>query len=250
LFTGIVYAAGINARIKDAIVAPFKGMIPFQGPKTLVVGQIERLFNIGVERIVVVIGLEHQILKDHILEWFPNQRIEFETNPDYRTKANMLSLWHARGWCSNSVCFTTSDLFLGAQLPKLFAQSGRSEILADTSVLRQAQVADAVKLQIIDGRISRVHKSLRSSETTAIAPGFYFFNEFGIDQILKDIEKQILVGLDDQSLYKVVDRVAKKHKIFPSFLNASTWVDVDTKEDLQEMAKSLENSSDTSGVAK
>ena len=144
----------------------------------------------------------------------------------------MLSLWHAREWCMNRVCFTTSDLFFAGQLPVRFAQIEDSQILADVDTKRKEVASDAVKLKIVDGQILRVNKSLKGMETSAVAPGFYFFNEIGINEILKDIEKQINAGNDDQSLYWPIDRVAAKIKITPCFLANANWIDVDTEEDL------------------
>ena len=92
MFTGIVYAAGINSRMRDALDVPFKGMLPVYGSKTLIACQIERLFGIGCERVITVLGMEHQLLEKHIRNWFPDDNILFATNPDYKRKANMLSL--------------------------------------------------------------------------------------------------------------------------------------------------------------
>ena len=47
MFTGIVYAAGINSRMRGALDVPFKGMLPVYGSKSLITCQIERLFGIG-----------------------------------------------------------------------------------------------------------------------------------------------------------------------------------------------------------
>lgn len=235
MFTGIVYAAGINSRMRGALDVPFKGMLPVYGSKTLIACQIERLFGIGCERVIIVLGMEHQLLEKHIRNLFPDDNILFATNPDYKRKANMLSLWHARKWCMNPVCFTTSDLFFDGQLPTSFAQMKDSQILADTNTIREEQTSDAVKLKIADGQILRVNKALKGEDISAFAPGFYFFNEIGINQILRDIEKQIDFGSDDQSLYWSIDRVAAKHKILPCFLTNPNWIDVDTEADLRQI---------------
>ena len=235
MLTGLIYAAGVNSRLAGKIAVPFKGMLKTPDGKSLIVRQVESLLELGIDEVVIVVGLEHSSLVEHLKSNFPKTNLQFEYNPDYRTKGNMMSLWHARKWCVDNVCFTTSDLFFSGQLPKNFCQTRHSKILFDQRDQTLFEDPDPVKVSIKDQKILRVHKHLKKNETHGVAPGYYFFNSVGMSLLLKDIALQLKIGQDNQSLYRVLDRISSTHCIKPSFMHTGNWMDVDSPIEIERL---------------
>ena len=234
--TGIIYAAGVNRRLADSLCVPLKGLFNIEGDLTLIILQAHHLIRLGIDRLVLVVGLEHQLLIDHVKDCL-DKKIDLEIvyNKDYANKGNMLSFWVARGFCNGAVTFTTSDLYLDGNLPKEFSKTGQSMVLVDDTKDYLLADPDPVKVSIQNGFISRIHKHLTAEEAYAVNPGFYHYNEKDTKLIFQDIAKQIEAGDDNQSLYLSLDRQAYKMKIIPCFIGDAVWFDVDTPEDLERL---------------
>jgi choline kinase len=230
--TGIIYAAGINSRLISQIDQPFKGMCTAPSGESLITLQAKHLISLDVEVLVVVVGMEHKILVDHLKTTLSGLDFKVAFNGDYCTKGNMLSLWSAREWCHGEITFTTSDLYFSEQLPSNFARDNFNQILTDTHQVKLFRDPDPVKLSIRDDFITRVNKSLPPQKVKGVAPGFYHFNASGTQRLLEDIHQEISAGRDDQSLYWSIDRIAPSQKVKPVYVNSTKWIDVDTPNDL------------------
>ena len=117
-------------------------------------------------------------------------------------------------------------IFFG-QLPKNFCQTRHSKILVDQRDQTLFEDPDPVKVSIKDQKILRVHKHLKKNETRGSAWILFFFNSSGMSLLLKDIALQLENGQDNQSLYRVLDRISSTHFIKPSFMHSGNWMDVD-----------------------
>jgi len=239
--TGIIYAAGLNRRLAESIGVPFKGLLPVANGGSLILRQSQHLIGLGIDRLVVVVGLEHQVLIDHVTEGLAGKiPLEIVYNEDYADKGNMLSFWVARDFCQGAVTFTTSDLYLNGSLPDDFASTGQSMILVDDTKQDLLADPDPVKVSIIDGCITRVHKRLNRDQTDAVNPGFYHYNEADTKLIFEDIAAHVEAGDDNQSLYLSLDRRASIIRPYPCFTGDVIWFDVDTTEDLERLKTFLQ----------
>lgn len=234
--TGIIYAAGVSRRLASSLGVPFKGLVPLKSDGNLILRQANHLISLGIDKLVLVVGMEHDILVDEVQKSLAGKiDLSIAYNPDYATKGNMLSLWVARDHCKGAVSFTTSDLYFDAPLPKDFARTGQSMILVDDSKVALFEDPDPVKVKISNERIMRIHKRLSKDDINGVNPGFYHYNEADIQLIFNDIEKHITSGDDNQSLYLSLDRVASIVDIKSYYTRRVFWVDVDTSEDLEKL---------------
>lgn len=234
--TGIIYAAGVNRRLGNSLGVPFKGLLPLESDGNLILRQANHLIGLGINKLVIVVGMEHQALVDAVTQGLRG-KIDFAIayNADYATKGNMLSFWVAREHCPGAVTFTTSDLYFDGNLPQDFTQTGQSMILVDDTKTDLLSDPDPVKVKITDGIITRIHKRLSIDDTDAVNPGFYHYNEDDTQLIFKDISQQIETQNDDQSLYLSLDRVTPMMQVYPHLTGDVFWADVDTPEDLQNL---------------
>ena len=104
-----MYAAGISGRLKLYAPNGIKGLIDFEGKK-LMQYQLNWMASYKPDSIVIVLGMEHERIRDEFGDNHNGITINYVYNEDYNTKGNMLSLWAAREYCDRDTLFTTSDL--------------------------------------------------------------------------------------------------------------------------------------------
>lgn len=235
MHTGIIYAAGVNKRLSRFISEPFKGLHQLPSGETLILRQARHLISLNINRLVVVIGLEHQKIADHVTAELGSVDVRIVLNEEYKNKGNMLSLWAARDFCETDVTFTTSDLYYEAPLPKMFGSALRSTVIVETNINKAVDFDDAVKVKVDNGSVSRIHKRLNLHQTDGVCPGFYHYKAKDIKKVLTDINEQLMLGNVNQSLYRSLDRVALDVKLLPVGCGRSFWLDVDTAEDLESL---------------
>ena len=160
---------------RGKISVPFKGMLKTPDGKSLIVRQVESLLELGIDEVVIVVGLEHSSLIEHLKFNFPKTNLlQFEYNPDYRTKGNMMSLWHMRNGASIMFALRQATYFFPANCRRTFVKLGIQKILVDQRDQTLFEDPDPVKVSIKDQKILRVHKHLKKNETHGVAPGYYF----------------------------------------------------------------------------
>lgn len=91
----IILAAGMGKRLKELTRNNTKCMVKVNGV-TLIERVLHQLDELGLNRIVVVVGYEGQKLREYIGTLTVNTPIEFIENPIYDKTNNIYSLWLAR----------------------------------------------------------------------------------------------------------------------------------------------------------
>jgi len=226
-----MYAAGISGRLETHAPGGIKGLIDFEGTK-LMQYQLNWMTLYKPDSIVIVLGLEHQKIRNEFGDQYNGIDIHYVYNHDYNKKGNMLSLWAAREYCDRDTLFTTSDLLCHPGDIEIFMSADHNnKILIDSSSSLFFD-SDPVKVSIQDGKIVQVLKRMEIDEISGIAIGIYMFSKAVISDLLDTIHDDIKRNDDDKSLYYSVNSTAKKHNIMPVFCEKKEWFDIDTKEEM------------------
>ncbi len=229
----IVYAAGISARMNENIPDGLKGLT-MVGGQFLIQYQLNWLSDYNPREILIVIGLEHQRYIDELGMEYKGIPIKYIYNPDYKTKGNMLSLWHAREFCNEDIIFTTSDLLCDRRDIDLFMEdSSVDKILVDKYNEELFVIDDPVKVKIKDNRIIKIRKRLDEIDRVdGISIGIYKFSKRLMKELINCINNKINSGNDNLSLYYPIDDAINFSKVKPVFTRESKWLDIDTPEEL------------------
>jgi len=229
----IIYAAGVSRRLQSIVDNGLKGLLELNG-KRIIEYQLNWIARQKVSEIVIVLGLEHELYREILGDCYQGIPIIYVYNPDYRSKGNMLSLWHAREYCDTEVLFTTSDLICNYDdIYKFINSSEENKILIDAKSENLFFNPDPVKVSVLDNKIINIQKQPDRLKTIdGIAIGVYKFSENGIQSIISSIEKKINTGNDDLSLYYAIDEVLENYNVTPVYADVCKWVDIDTLEDL------------------
>ena len=226
----IIYAAGVSSRMKEYLGHKIKALIDF-GEKKLIDYQLSWVTKLNPEKLIIVIGQEHQILADHIGYNYNGVEITYVTNPDYKSKGNMLSLWHARNYCDNDVIFTTSDLLCNkSDILKFVKNKNKNKILIDSINKDIFHDNDPVKVSFDKNNlIQKLRKKIDELEKIdGIAVGIYQFDKIVMKKILNYINESIQKGDDNKSLYYAIDSALKSSVVSPVLMENANWYDVDT----------------------
>tara|TARA_B110000444_G_C18832019_1_gene593752 strand:- start:1304 stop:2035 length:732 start_codon:yes stop_codon:yes gene_type:complete len=236
----IIYAAGVARRLNHIISNGIKGLIEINGMK-LIEYQLRWISKLEIENIVLVIGLEHQQYIDFLGDDYNGIPIKYVFNKDYKTKGNMLSLWHAREYCNSNTLFTTSDLLCNLEDIQLFNNTSfDNKILIDNKTKALFTDSDPVKVSIMDKKIIGIRKKNNELKSVdGISVGIYQFSYEFMLLLLKNIEIEIDNGNDNQSLYYSIDTTVKELKPNPIIMNNCNWIDIDTSKELNMAIKNI-----------
>ncbi len=238
----IVYAAGISARMKEHVKDGLKGLTKL-GEESLIQHQLNWISFYKPKEIIIVIGLQHQRYIDEIGLSYNGVPVRYVYNPDYKTKGNMLSLWHAKDFCDDDVIFTTSDLLCDKRDIDLFINNNSSDkILIDKYNKELFEVSDPVKVKVEENKITKIRKKINEIDRVdGISIGVYQFSKYLMNRLINCIEKKIDEGDDDLSLYYSIDEVLHFAEVRPVYTKESIWLDIDTPEELTDAKKLLEH---------
>ena len=236
----IIYAAGVARRLNHIISNGIKGLIEINGMK-LIEYQLRWISKLEIKNIVLVIGLEHQQYIDFLGDDYNGIPIKYVFNKDYKTKGNMLSLWHAREYCNSNTLFTTSDLLCNLEDIQLFNNTSfDNKILIDNKTKALFTDSDPVKVSIMDKKIIGIRKKNNELKSVdGISVGIYQFSYEFMLLLLKNIEIEIDNGNDNQSLYYSIDTTVKELKPNPIIMNNCNWIDIDTSKELNMAIKNI-----------
>ena len=94
---GLMLAAGMGKRLGKYTKGNTKCMLNVAG-KTLIERAVDALKNVGINRLVMVVGYKSENLKKFINENIKDMEIVFIDNPDYDKSNNIYSLYLAKEW--------------------------------------------------------------------------------------------------------------------------------------------------------
>jgi choline kinase len=226
----VILAAGQGTRIR-AISQDLPKPLVRVGEKTLLQSGIEALLAAGIEKIVLVVGYEHQQIRDYVSAMPWRDAAWFVQNDEWQ-KENGLSVYAAR-------TALTGDFFLLQMVDHLFDvqiydtalaarhDAGISYLCIDRDIAGVHDLDDATKLVVNpDTSIAQIAKNLDTYN--AVDCGLFVMHT----AIFGFFERAIAAGRNTIS-HSVED--AGKAGCFRTIdITGARWIDVDTEEAWQE----------------
>ena len=126
----LMLAAGMGRRLGKYTEECTKCMIRV-GERTLLERAVEALQLAGIQKLVMVVGWEHEKLIEYIHKNISGMEFEFVYNYDYATTNNIYSLYLAREQLMREdTLLLESDLVFDKQLLRKMAQSPEDNLVA------------------------------------------------------------------------------------------------------------------------
>ena len=234
--TGLIYAAGISSRFNADVgsTGRHKCLETLCG-ETLIARQVKFLVEIlSVDRLVVVIGINHSQIIDALGQSWLGTSIEYVIN-DQPNQGNMRSLWVARNLILGNCFLTTSDLVLSETMIREFQENlVKDQVCWMGALIRQGTASDCVQM-VIEQAVSRVADigKFSSFKASALAGvGYYYFPKPCVGTLLDCVRKWTTDQQVFPSLYYAFREFLKHKDAYPIQVTGP-WVDVDDLSDLK-----------------
>lgn len=233
----VILSAGQGSRLLPLTAERPKCLLPL-GSKTLIEWQIDALSRCGIDDIVVVVGFRAAQVEALLAKLVrPGLRIRTLFNPFYNVADNLGSCWLVRHEMVGDFLLLNGDtLFEPAVLQRLL-QSPRAPITV--TIDRKASYdADDMKVHLDGTRLLDIGKTLPLSTTNGELIGLLLFRDDGPARFVAATDRMMHVAEGLTSFYlRVIDQLAKSHRIETASIEGLTWGEVDYPADLQRMAR-------------
>lgn len=228
----IILAAGQGRRLLPWTQDRAKCLLPFAG-QSLIGWQLAALAANNVEEAVVVTGFADREVEREIDRVAPaGMKVSALFNPFFSVADNIASCWVAREHLAGEVAVINGDtLFEPAILARLRTEA-RYPITVTTDVKDRYDIDD-MKVQIVDGKVAHIGKTLPPDSTDAESIGMLLLRGLGGPLFTTAVESVIHQsgGLSRWYL-SAVDDLAARDVVGTVCIAGLEWTEVDYPGDL------------------
>lgn len=128
----LILAAGMGSRLGKYTKDNTKCMLEING-ETLIKQAMEKLNNVGITKLILVVGYKKDNLIDHVGSRYKNIKIEYIENPIYSKTNNIYSLYLAKEKLAedDTILLESDLLFEESILEKLLNDNRKSLAVVD-----------------------------------------------------------------------------------------------------------------------
>ena len=221
----IILAAGKGTRLYPITLNKPKGLLEI-GDETILDRLIRQFREAGVNDIVVVVGYQKEILKEHF-----GRSVRYLEYDGYDETNNLHTLWSVRDELNDDVIITFADLIL------------HSDIVNKVIEIQNDIVMTVDTSQVLDGtmRVEVGNSKLLSIKTTTVenASGNFIglakFNKLGCEKLVNEMSKLIKSNFDDYYTLAIDKIVRRGEYVAYCDINGILWREIDTKDEYDEV---------------
>src|SRR5262245_30760672 len=229
----VILSAGQGSRLLPLTAERPKCLLPI-GPKSLIEWQIDLLSRCGVGEIAVVVGFRAALVEAALARLIrPGLRIRTLLNPFYNVADNLGSCWLARQEMAGDFLLLNGDtLFEAAVLQRLLRNPPAP--ITVTIDRKSAYDADDMKVHLDGTRLLEIGKTLPPAKTDGESIGLLSFRGEGPQLFVEATDRALRISEGLKSFYlKVIDQLAKSHRVETATIEGLAWGEVDYPADLQ-----------------
>jgi choline kinase len=230
-----ILAAGMGRRMGKMTQKIPKCLIEVNGA-TILENMLKNLLEAEIKHCTIVIGYLGELIRKKFGNRYGNIEIEYLKNNQYETTNDMYSFWIARDTVKKGTLLIESDIFLKRGIiPEVLKNSGgRSFYLAgrhrdDRHNILLSTNSDGMIYKILDS--NDIHPSQRKE----------YLISAGILLIQPDLGKKLVSWLDSYVMEgklkvyydSIIAQHIDEHPFFTYLIPGSSWVEIDTEDDLK-----------------
>lgn len=226
----VILAAGMGKRLEKANIDKPKSMINF-GNKSIIQYQIESCLENSIDRFIVVVGYQADMLKSHVLNFLPKDRVTFVENPIYQKTNTLYSLWLTRKYLDDNFIYFNADvLFDSRLLPKIVNNHKYSELLVEMKECAQEEVKVILDE---DRRIRAIGKQLPLFKCSGEFVGVGKFVKATIPDFINYLHKGVENGEENNYFEYAVNLLSVTQKLYAVPTDNLPCIEIDFPEDLK-----------------
>ena len=233
----VILSAGQGSRLLPLTADRPKCLLPL-GPKSLLEWQIDVLTRASVDDIAVVVGFRAGLVEAVLAKLArPGLSIRTVFNPFFNVADNLGSCWMARHEMTGDFLLLNGDtLFEQGILERLLGSP-----LAPITVTidrKDAYDADDMKVHLDGSRLLEIGKTLPANRTDGESIGLLLFRDKGPHLFVDAAERAMHTSEGLRSFYlRVIDQLAKSHRVETETIEGLAWGEVDFPADLQRVER-------------
>lgn len=229
----IVLAAGTSSRLYPITRDTPKCLLEVAG-RSIIDRQLKALNGLGIEDIVLVVGYKAEVIREHLTD-----RVRYRYFDNFEKTNNLHTLHSAKDELDQEVlCLLADVIFEKRLMEKLI----RSEF-AFTLVIDSAIRPGTMRVKITDGSITEIGNHVGVEHGDGNFIGIAKFSAEAAKLLANEVEKLAKHGNEEEYYTVALESLASKgHRI--GFINTdgTWWTEIDTKEDLDDARKHLNQS--------
>jgi len=229
----VILSAGQGSRLLPLTAERPKCLLPL-GAKSLIEWQVDVLARCGVDEIVVVVGFRAALVEAVLAERVRSGlSIRTLFNPFYNVADNLGSCWMARHEMAGDFLLLNGDTLFEAAVLERLLQSPPAPITV-TIDRKAGYDADDMKVRLDGTRLLEIGKTLPPARTDGESIGLLLFRGAGPELFVDAVDRALRLSEGLKSFYlKVIDQLAKSHRVETATIEGLSWGEVDYPADLQ-----------------
>lgn len=236
----ILLAAGQGTRLLPLTNEIPKCLIKLK-EKSVIEHILDRLVDIGINEIIIVIGYFGDKLKSHLGDNYKGVPIKYIDNPIYHKTNSTYSLWLAKDVVGDDFIVINADTLCTKDILKFMIESDHEIALAIDDTLIGELPDDAMKVTIENGLIKNASKQIPADKTHGDAIGIYKFKGNGVRELYDELEKVINENILDQLFTFAVRRIMERSNVYPVSTKGLPWIEIDDHNDLKNARSVIED---------
>jgi len=226
----IIFAAGVGKRLQAVTQGKPKCLVQIGG-HTLLSRHVECLHQLGVSRIVLVVGFAQDAIREAMAAGSSRVDIRWVVNDQF-VRGSITSLWAARKEMDDDVVLMDADVLYAPEiLARLVRSSQSSALLMDETV---KQESEECMIAAQDGRVLSLSKKLPVHyQEAGEGVGFLKVQQSDIPSLLASVQTCIDAGQLDMEYEDALGRFFQDVPVGYEKIGGLPWVEIDFPEDIQ-----------------
>lgn len=223
---GVVLAAGMGRRLADPRGTP-KALLEVGGA-SLISNPLGRFDDLGLSRIVVVLGYGAEAVRAHVDRLGLRHEVEYVLNDRYETTNNMYSLWLTADDWADGFLVSDGDLLTAPHVVADLWQVQGSGILVDRS-----RTTFDLGARIVGDRVRELSKTLAAGGASGEALGMSVWRPQDAQELRERMTSMLADDGMDLWYPYAISAIADRVHVSPVDVVESDWFEIDTRADLQ-----------------
>ena len=228
----IILSAGQGRRLLPFTESTPKCLLSL-GDKSLIEWQIDSLFSVGIDQVIVVIGYAAQRVRK-VLHTRYDDRVQTVFNPFFEIADNLASCWMAKEHIQDELLLLNGDTLFE---PDIITQLLNSEIspITITTDRKNAYDDDDMKIIAHQSQLLSVGKRLPADQVNGESIGVIRFDQLGANLFRHEISQRMYQPAALQQWYlSVIDALAKQGHVSICSIFGKDWAELDFVHDLEQ----------------
>jgi len=230
----VITAAGSGTRLRPLTDHTPKCLLDIAGYTTLGLS-VENILKQGIDEFVLVVGFEHNKIREYLKANYSAAKVEYILNEDYETTNSLYSFWMTRDAINgDSLLLLDGDIIFGQNVVEAVLNCKYDNCLSYRSGIEV--VEEDMKLVVDnEGIVTQISKKIDLEIASGESIAIQKFSKEGVRQLIKAanelvVEEKIVNDWYEGAFQRMIDNGAEIGSIT---VDESTCFEIDTFEDIE-----------------